>query len=127
MEEGQTAGAGTRAQSIAEHAFTKGLERFARATTTVTAAARPQSMIVGSPQRSSGEFKRGRTGSHASEDFKDLDTGATTAPVPTETIVVKDDVGGPLLVFKYANVRRPMRTDGFMEIISGRTWVLEAV
>lgn len=91
-EEIQSAGA--RAQSIAEQAFTKGLERLkARTTSPAGTSARPQSMILGSsPQRTSGEFKRGRTGSQASEDLKELEGHVTTAPMTTETIVEKDDV-----------------------------------
>lgn len=92
LEEPQTASG--RAQSIAEQAFTKGLERLkARTASPATSSGRPQSMIIGSsPQRSSGEFKRGRVGSFASEDSKDEPMSTTAAPVPTETIVDKDDV-----------------------------------
>lgn len=92
MEENQSAGA--RAQSMAEQAFTKGLERLkARATTTTTSSSRPQSMIMGSsPQRNSGEFKRGRRESQASEDAKDAEGQTQFTPLPTETIVDKDDV-----------------------------------
>ena len=126
IEEVQAAGA--RAQSIAEHAFTKGLERLkARAGTTTTTTARPQSMIVSSPQRSSGEFKRGRTGSHASEDFKDIDPTSTVASAPTETIVEKDDVGGLQRTCDEAHPRLLTRTAGYTEITSGRAWVLAVV
>jgi hypothetical protein len=96
MDEPQTAS--SRAQSIAEQAFTKGLERLkARTTSPAATTGRPQSMIIGSsPQRNSGEFKRGRLGSFASEDSKDEPStsasASAAAPMPTETIVDKDDV-----------------------------------
>jgi hypothetical protein len=96
-EEQQSAGA--RAQSIAEQAFTKGLERLKARTTSPTGAGnRPQSMIIGgSPQRNSGEFSRRRTGSQASEDLKDLEMHHA-APMSIETIAEKDAVS-PVVVF----------------------------
>jgi len=92
MEEPQTTSG--RAQSIAEQAFTKGLERLkARTASPATSNGRPQSMVISSsPQRNSGEFKRGRVGSFASEDSKDEPSASAAAPIATETIVEKDDV-----------------------------------
>lgn len=114
---------GARAQSIAEQAFTKGLERLkARTTSPTGTASRTQSMIIGgSPQRTSGEFKRGRTGSQASEDFKDLEVHTGSAPLVTETIVEKDDVSP----YSMPNLtsRSPMLKVGCTVITSGRVWV----
>ena len=81
---------GPRTQSIAEQAFTKGLERLKARTIT------PQGKQT-SP-RSSVEMVRPRTGSGASEDLEGVQmqgmTGAANPAthVPTETIREKDDV-----------------------------------
>ena len=76
-----------RAQSIAEHAFTKGLERLkARTTSSSPAPAKP---VTTSPARTSSEFKRGRTGSQASEDLREAEV---MSGAPGETIPERDDV-----------------------------------
>ena len=85
---------GPRTQSIAEQAFTKGLERLKARTIT------PQGKQT-SP-RSSVEMVRPRTGSGASEDLEGVQmqgmTGAANpvSHVPTETIREKDDVSNQL-------------------------------
>lgn len=77
-----------RAQSIAEHAFSKGLERLkGRTTSPVVTQAKT---VTASPARTSGEFKRGRAGSQASEDLRAFEVAAVVASV--ETSVEKDDV-----------------------------------
>lgn len=87
---------GPRTQSIAEQAFTKGLERLKARTIT------PQGKQT-SP-RSSVEMVRPRTGSGASEDLEGVQmqgmTGAANpaSHVPTETIREKDDVSISYLV-----------------------------
>ena len=82
-----TAASGARAPSIAEQAFTKGLERLkARTVSPAGAQAKP---TAGSPSKPSSEFKRGRTGSQASEDLRESDLLPTA---PLETIAEKDDV-----------------------------------
>ncbi|WVQ82350.1 hypothetical protein IAT38_004478 [Cryptococcus sp. DSM 104549] len=63
---------GTRAQSIAEQAFAKGLERLKARTT--GSSAQPATG-GGSPRRSS-EISRGRTGSYASEEHDEHAPGA---------------------------------------------------
>ena len=84
-----------KAQSIAEQAFAKGLERL-KARTTSPAVNTPGSPSKGVGQtianagRTSGEFQRGRKGSQASEDARDLEVNA--GPAPMETIVEKDNV-----------------------------------
>lgn len=92
---------GTRAQSIAEQAFAKGLERLKARTGTAVPATKTGSAgtaAAASPARNSGEFKRGRTGSQASEDAREIDgTGvppaaATLSTAPMETIVERDEV-----------------------------------
>lgn len=80
---------GVRAQSMAEQAFTKGLERLKARTTT------PQAKAPPSP-RSSVELVRPRTGSQASEDMESMQqpmvgAAATAGQVPTEVIREKDD------------------------------------
>lgn len=79
------AATGSRAPSMAEQAFAKGLERLKARTTT------PQGKST-SP-RSSVELARPRTGSGASEDHEPLQPMLpATNPMPTETIREKDDV-----------------------------------
>lgn len=79
---------GVRAQSIAEQAFAKGLERL-KARTGTTQGKPP------SP-RSSVELVRPRTGSQASEDLESMQpmmmSSASGGQVPMETIREKDDV-----------------------------------
>lgn len=72
-----------RTQSIAEQAFTKGLERLKART--ASPAAKP------SPTRTSGELQRPRTGSQASEDSENASTPLAVPP-PMEVIREKDDV-----------------------------------
>lgn len=79
-----------RAQSIAEQAFTKGLERFKARTTAAPA-------VSGSP-RSSVEISRGRSESQTSDDIHSIAEGlpsshtAAVGAVPSgETICEKDD------------------------------------
>ena len=95
-----------RAHSIAEQAFTKGLERLkARTTSPTNAPASPKAGTastasmgglggLASPGRTSGEFQRGRKGSQASEDLKESEAQVQVQsnPVPMETIAEKDDV-----------------------------------
>lgn len=89
----------SRAQSIAEQAFTKGLERLKTRTTSPVATTK----VPASP-RGSFEISRARTGSQASEDIPDeaagqgsaLSTGGapaagTPVPVPQEVIAERDD------------------------------------
>ena len=88
-EENAGAGAGPRTQSIAEQAFTKGLERLKART--ITPSGKPPS------PRSSVEFVRPRAGSQASEDLEPMQgmTGAAVplaSHAPTETIRERDDV-----------------------------------
>nr|ODN88336.1 hypothetical protein L203_02949 [Cryptococcus depauperatus CBS 7841] len=86
--------AGNRAQSIAEQAFTKGLEKLKPRGMGTNAAA----SAIGSP-RASGEMTRGKTGGHdASEDDIAWDSGlastqpgsVNTAPIPSETLPESD-------------------------------------
>ncbi|KIR33728.1 hypothetical protein L804_00987 [Cryptococcus deuterogattii 2001/935-1] len=88
-----TSSTGSRAQSIAEQAFTKGLERLkARAVSGTAAAA-----TAGSPRRSV-ESVRGRTGSYDATDEESSEGGQSTqvgqpagaAPLPSETIPERD-------------------------------------
>jgi len=87
--------AGARAHSIAEQAFTKGLERL-KARTTSPSTTTGLGILGGSPSRTSGEMKRGRTGSQASEDLKETPeasgSGGVQSHAPGETIPEKDDV-----------------------------------
>lgn len=78
--------AGTRAQSIAEQAFTKGLERL-KARTNSPVIMQSKSVTTASPKVSS-EMSRARTGSHSSEDMQQAEGTA----MPVETIVDRDDV-----------------------------------
>ena len=92
LEDSLGSPAGTRTQSIAEQAFTKGLERLKARTGTTTAPARPQSMTLPSPRRTSEEFQRGRKGSQASDDLSVVNEAAQTgAPIPLETIAPRDE------------------------------------
>ncbi|WVR07020.1 hypothetical protein IAU60_004059 [Kwoniella sp. DSM 27419] len=93
MEE--TLSPGARAQSIAEQAFTKGLEKLKARTASVAATATGPAAT--SPSRKSIDSVRGRTGSQASEDahshledFKHAQT-QVQLPVHTETIVERDE------------------------------------
>ncbi|KAK8864376.1 hypothetical protein IAR55_001624 [Kwoniella newhampshirensis] len=102
----QSPGPGARAQSIAEQAFTKGLERL-KARTVSAANSASTSISAGStssPARKSGEWQRGRTGSQASEDahldelHPTVGTGAVVGAsgsgmiAPADIVVEKDDV-----------------------------------
>jgi hypothetical protein len=117
---------GPRTQSIAEQAFTKGLERLKARTIT------PQGKQT-SP-RSSVEMVRPRTGSGASEYLEGVQmqgmTGAANpiSHVPTETIREKDDVSTQLrMKDDSADDRQRMRKVGYMVIINGRIWVQKVV
>jgi hypothetical protein len=86
-----------RAHSLAEQAFTKGLERLKARTGSPAGTGGLLGSVgvgAGSPVKSTTEAKRGRTGSQASEDLKDLvDIGhAGPSAAPGETIPNKDDV-----------------------------------
>ena len=122
LEDGGSVGA--RTQSIAEQAFTKGLERLkARTSSPVVGQAKP-AVATASPSRPGSELKRGRTGSQASEDLQEAER-VSTAPV--ETITAKDDVRSTYHINVLANlVRRRTRTVGCMGTISGRVWEHEA-
>ncbi|ORX36664.1 integral peroxisomal membrane peroxin-domain-containing protein [Kockovaella imperatae] len=93
-----------RAHSMAEQAFTKGLERLKARTTSPAGPPSPKNssgatLAAGmtSPGRTSGEFQRARKGSQASEDAKDNDptqggASSSSGAAPIETIAEKDDV-----------------------------------
>ena len=85
---------GSRAPSIAEQAFAKGLERLKVRTGTPATTAKPGAQTMGaSPSRSSGDFRRDRRESDASRDTEVTQGSTSGAPqVPTEMIVEKDDV-----------------------------------
>jgi hypothetical protein len=90
-EETTPTGAGTggpRTQSIAEQAFTKGLERLKARTIAPSGKS--------TSPRSSVELVRPRTGSQASEDLEPMQgismAGGAVASQPTETIRERDDV-----------------------------------
>ncbi|OCF36853.1 hypothetical protein I316_01450 [Kwoniella heveanensis BCC8398] len=96
--EESTLSPGARAQSIAEQAFTKGLERLKARTASVAAGATASS----SSPRKSFESTRVRTGSQASTSISDDAHGSLeeiaqqaqvgmNVPVHMETIVEKDD------------------------------------
>lgn len=112
---------GVRAQSIAEQAFAKGLERLKARTGT------PQ----GKPPspRSSVELVRPRTGSQASEDLESIQpmmmSTSTGGQVPMESIRERDDVSASTVrnwVTRTDQIRRPTRMVGCMGITNGRTW-----
>lgn len=67
----------SRAQSLAEHAFTKGLERLKARTAT------PATTVKAASPRSSAEISRGRSESQASDD---LQTIAEGLPVPAPAV-----------------------------------------
>jgi hypothetical protein len=120
----ETTGAGPRTQSIAEQAFTKGLERLKART--ITPSGKPPS------PRSSVEFVRPRTGSQASEDLEPMQGMMAGAPlgsqVPTETIREKDDVSPTSLREGFELIcRLRMQKDGYMGITNGRIWALKVV
>ncbi|EAL23503.1 hypothetical protein CNBA1500 [Cryptococcus deneoformans B-3501A] len=91
--EDSTSSAGSRAQSIAEQAFTKGLERLKARAVSGTAP----SATASSPRRS-GESVRGRTGSYDATDEEGSEGTPSTqigqqpgsAPLPSETIPERD-------------------------------------
>ena len=94
---------GAKAQSLAEQAFTKGLERL-KARTASPAA----SKTLPAARRTSGELVRGRTGSQASEDYAAshgeheaagaVPATSSSAPIPPgETVPDKDDVSVRML------------------------------
>ncbi|ORY34034.1 integral peroxisomal membrane peroxin-domain-containing protein [Naematelia encephala] len=88
-DDSPTASVGTRTQSIAEQAFTKGLERL-KARTASPAASSSLKSGQAAAARTSGEFQRPRTDSQASEDRHNVDVGPAPT-VPVETIPEKDD------------------------------------
>jgi hypothetical protein len=124
--------AGARAHSIAEQAFTKGLERL-KARTTSPAGMTGLGILGGSPGKTSGEMRRGRTGSQASEDLKDIHDvggsgGVQASHAPGETIPEKDDVSAVYgLRSLLMSVRQPIRMGGCTETINGRIQVLAVV
>ena len=88
-----------RTQSIAEQAFSKGLERLkARTSSPVMGQTKP---VVASPSKPGKEMKRGRTGSQASEDLQEAER---VSSAPVETIISKDDVSRTCHVIIQANV-----------------------
>ena len=126
-----------RAHSIAEQAFTKGLERLKARTTSPSAgpsspkAGTASSASMGglaglrSPGRTSGEFQRGRRGSQASEDLQEIETQAQSlaAPPPLETIAEKDDVRASWSGSRKGRVlMREQATDGDGWVYGDNKW-----
>ncbi|WRT66355.1 uncharacterized protein IL334_003310 [Kwoniella shivajii] len=86
---------GVRAQSIAEQAFTKGLERLKARTASVAAGATAAATQASSPRKNS-DATRQRTMSQASEeshtdDGHHIPQSNVHVPVPAETIVDRDE------------------------------------